>query len=128
MPILRVYAVLALLGLLGGGLPRQVVPAHLYIVVRELAQLVVVHAQELGLFRGAELEPRDEVDDEGEDGGYDKGVCCAGYDVRHLDVQLLVVVIDPPSVNDARVDAVQADDIIGSKEGVEDEADDSSNT
>jgi hypothetical protein len=45
-----------------------------------------------------------------------------------LDVQLLVVVVDPPSVNDARVDAVQADDIIGSKEGVEDEADDSSNT
>jgi len=45
--------------------PRQVIPPNLDVVVRELAQLVVVHAQQLGLLGGAELEARDAVDDQG---------------------------------------------------------------
>lgn len=128
MSILGIDTVLFLLRCFGCRLPCKIIPSHLYIIICELAELVVVHSEELSLFGRTKLQAWNKVDGEGEDGGYDEGVSCASYDIRDLDVELLVVVVDPASVDDACADAVQADYVVGREETVEKEADDSSDT
>jgi hypothetical protein len=126
--VLRVDVGLGGLGLILRGSPCEVVTADLNVVVGELAELVVIHTQELSLLRGAQVKTRDLVDDESNDGGHDEGVGSAGDDVRNLDVQLLPVVVEPATGDDAGADTVKANDVIGSEEGVEDETDDTSDT
>jgi hypothetical protein len=110
-----------------GGSPGKVVAADLNVVVREFAELVVVHTEKLGLFGGAELETGDEVDAVGKDGSHNKGVSSNGDDVGNLDVQLLPLVVEPSSSHSG-VDTVHADDEIGGEETVEDETDHASDS
>lgn len=104
-----------------GRRPGEVVAADLDVVVRELAELVVVHAEQLGLVRGAQLEAGRLVDGEREDGGDDERVGRAGDDVRELDVELLPSRVEE-AARQAVVDAVEADDGGGADEGVGEEA------
>lgn len=110
--------------------PGQVVAAHLDVVVRELAQLVVVHAEQFGLLARAQVQARDEVDNVGQDGAHDERVACAGEDVGQLDVELPVVADGPAADSGARdrvghacVDTVQADHVVDAEERVEHQAD-----
>ena len=109
------------LGLARG--PGEVVAADLDVVVGELAELVVVHAEQFGFFRRAQVQARDEVDGVGDEGGDDEGVGGRGDDVGYLHVHLSVVAVQPAAGDVARVDAVEADDVVGAEEGVEEEAD-----
>lgn len=102
--------------------PRQVIPAHLDVIVGELAQLVVVHAEQLRLLGRAEVQAGDEVDGVGEDVREGEGPARGGEDVRELYVELFVLVVDPAARDDARVDAVEADDVGCAEEGVGHEA------
>lgn len=115
------------LGGLGGlaamGTPSQEVSADLDVVVRELAVLVVVHAEELGLLRGAQFEAGDDVDDLGDDGGDDKGVGAGGDNGDNLPAEKNELSVEE-SAGGGGVDAVQGDDSAGGEEAIEDEADD----
>lgn len=111
-----------------GGRPGQVIPPHLDVIVGELAQLVVVHAEQFGFLGGAQVEAGDVVDGEGDESGHDEGVADAGDDVGDLDVELLVVVVGPAADDDAGVDAVEADDVGCSEKGIGDEAEDTGDT
>lgn len=107
----------------GGGGPGQVVATDLDVVVGELAQLVVVHAEQLGLLGGAQRQAGDVVDGVGEQGGDDEAVRGAGHDVGDLDVELLVVADGEAADAGPRVDAVEPDDVVDAHQRVEDEAD-----
>ncbi len=106
-----------------GRCPGQVVPPDLNVIVCELAELIVIHAQQFGFLGCAEVETGDVVDAVGDQGGHDEGVGGAGDNVGDLDVQLLPVLVEPAADDDAGVDAVEADDVRCAKQGVEDEAD-----
>lgn len=115
---------IAVLGRLAAvGIPGEEVAADLDVVVGELAVLVVVHAEQLGLLGGAELEAGDEVDDLGDGGGHDEGVGGGGDDDGDLPAEDDVVAVHE-AADSARVDTVEADDAAGGEEGVEEEADD----
>ena len=105
------------------GRPGEVIAAHLDVVVGELAELVVVHAEQLGLLRGAEVQAGEQVDGVREQGGDGEGVGGGGDDVCDLDVHLAPVVVGEAAGDEAGVDAVEADDVVGAEEGVEEEAD-----
>ena len=105
-----------------GRRPGEVIPPDLDVVVRELAQLVVVHAEQLGLLGRAQMQARDEVDRVRDEQRHDKGPARRGADVRQLHVELPPVVVDPSARDDARVDPVQADDVGCAEEGVGHEA------
>lgn len=122
-PMRRLEHIAILGGLIAMGAPSQEVATHLDIVVRKLAMLVVVHAQELSLLGGAQLEPGHHVDELGDDGGHDERVGGAGDDGSDLPAEEDVVAVEE-AADGARVDAVEADDLAGREEGVEDEADD----
>ena len=64
------------------------------------------------------METRDEVDGIGNDKGHGEGIGSACDDVCDLDVKLFPVVVGPATDNDARVDAVQTDDVGCAKESV----------
>jgi len=102
--------------------PSQIIPPNLNIIVGKLAELIVVHAQELGLLARAKLESGDLIDDEADEGGDDKSVRGAGNDVGELDVELLPLLVDE-AAHVIRVHAVEADDVVGAEQGIEDEAD-----
>lgn len=106
---------------LGCGCPREVIPSDLYVVVGEFTELVVVHAEEFSFFGSAEVETGDVVDDKGKDGGDDKGIGGRGDDVGDLDVHLAPVPLEETSGNDASVDAVEADDVVGTENGIEEQ-------
>ncbi len=95
---------------------------YLDVVVRELAMLVIIHTEKLSLLRGTELQAGNHVDGLGDDGRHNKGVGAAGHNVSDLDVEKLVVLVEE-AAGDASVDTIQADDVIGSEEGVEDQTD-----
>ena len=105
--------------------PGEIVTTDFDVVVGELAELVVVHAEEFGFLRGAQVQTRDHVDGEGDDGGHHEGVRAGGGDVGDLDVHLFPVVDDPAAGGGAGVDPVQAEDGVVAKQGVEEESDDS---
>ena len=108
--------------------PREVVSPHFDVVVSELAELIVVHAEQFGLFRGAEVQAGDEVDGVGKNDRHGEGVGGGGDDVGDLHVHLPPVVVDEAASDEAGVDAVEADDVVGAEEGVEEEADHASNS
>lgn len=103
--------------------PGQVISAHLDVVVGELAELVVVHAEEFGLLAGAQVQARDLVDDEGNCRAHAERPGGRCGDVGDLHVQLLPVVLDPAAVDGAGVYAIQADDVGCGEDAVEEEAD-----
>lgn len=107
--------------------PGEIIAANLDVVVRELAQLVVVHTEQLCLLGRPQGQPGDGIDGDSDDGRDDKGVRTCGCDVRNLDIQLLVVVDDPAADSGAGVDAIEADDSVVAEEGVEKKADDTGN-
>lgn len=112
------YRVLAVDGLALSRSPCEVVTADLDVVVGELAELVVVHTEELGFFRCAQLEAGDLVDDEGEDGADDEGVGGYGDDVGDLLVDRGGLAGDGTS-GKAVVDSVESDDVVGTEDSVE---------
>lgn len=109
------------------GAPGEKVPADLDVVVGELAVLVVVHAEKLGLLRGAKLEAGDEVDDLGDRGGHDEGVGAGGDDGGDLPAENDEVAIEETALGTG-VDTIETDDGIGGEESVEDETDDTADT
>lgn len=120
-------AVLAIQGLALGGCPGEVVTADLDVVVRELAELVIIHTKQLSFFRGAQVQTGDLIDDEGEDGADDEGVCGAGDDVGNLLVDGLGGASDGASGKTV-VDAVKADDVVCAEDTVEEESPHSGDT
>jgi hypothetical protein len=118
-------AVLAVERLALSGCPGKVVTADLDVVVGELAELVIVHTQELSLLRSTEVHTGDLVDDEREDGTDDEGVCGAGYDVGDLLVDGRRGTGDGTSGKTV-VDAVEADDVVRAEDTVEEETNHSS--
>lgn len=67
------------------------------------------------------MQARDVVDDQSNDGRHNEGVAGTSEDIGDLDVELLVIVIQPATIN--HVDSVEADDVVGGEEGVEEETD-----
>lgn len=114
-------AVLAVHGLALSGCPGKVVTADLDVIVCELAELVVVHTQELSLLGGAQVQAGDLVDDEGEDGGDDEGVHGAGDDVGDLLVDGFGGAGDGAS-GQAIVDTVEADNIVCAQDTVKEKS------
>jgi hypothetical protein len=108
------------------GRPRQVVTTDLNVIVCEFTELVIIHTEELSFFGGAEVEARDLVDDESNEGTDDEGVGGAGDYVGDLDVHLLPVVHDPATFD--RVDTVETDNVGCGKDAVEDETNHSGDT
>jgi hypothetical protein len=119
--------VLTVHGLALGGCPGKVVTADLHVVVGELAKLVVVHAQEFSFFGGAQLEAGDLVDGEREDGANGEGVGGDGYYVGDLLVDGGGSAGDGAAL-DTVIDTVEADDVVGAENAVEEESDHSSDT
>lgn len=100
---------------------------YLDVVVGELAVLVVVHAKELSLFRGAEVETRDHVNGLGDDDRHDEHVGAARDNVGNLDIEQAEVPVEE-TTGDTSVDAIQADNVVGSKEGVEKQTNNATDT
>lgn len=131
------YAVTVLLGHVRVGTvvrplwrPGEVIPTDLDVVVSKLAELVVVHAEQLCFLRSPQVKTGDEVDEVGEDGAHDKRVSCTGKDVGELDVELAIVADRPPAdtrssrrVGGSGVDPIQTDDVVDAKERIEHETD-----
>ena len=122
----NLVAVLKLVLLLG--CPGKVVTADLDVVVGELAQLVIVHTEQLGFLGGTQVQTRDGVDGESDQGGHDERVRGSSDNVGDLDVELLVVVNDPSSDSRASVDTVQANNRIVTEQSIEDQTDNTSDT
>lgn len=120
----NLVAILQLVLLLG--CPGKVVATDLDVVVGELAQLVIVHTKQLSFLRGTQVQTRDGVDGESNQGGHDERVRGSSHDVGDLDVELLVVVNDPSSDSRASVDTIQADNRIVAEQSVEDQTDNTS--
>jgi hypothetical protein len=77
------------------------------IVVRELAHLRVVNAENLGLLIAAEAEAGDEVHDPEDDGRHHEGVAETGRGVGELVGELDVVVVEPAAGDDGRTVVVR---------------------
>lgn len=103
--------------------PGKVVTADLDVVVGELSVLVVIHAEKLSLGGSTEVKAGNEVDGLGDESRDDKGIAAAGKDVDNLLVELSPVAVEEATLN-AQVDAIQADDVVGGEEGVENKTDD----
>lgn len=98
--------------------PCQVVTTDFDIVICEFTKLVVIHTEELSLFRRTEVETGDLVNDKGNDGADNERVSGAGADVSELHIQLLVVVGDPATWVESSVHAVETDDVVCSENTV----------
>lgn len=103
--------------------PGKVVTADLDVVVGELSVLVVIHAEKLSLGGSTEVKAGNEVDGLGDESRDDKGIAAAGKDVDNLLVELSPVAVEEATLN-AHVDAIQADDVVGGEESVENKTDD----
>jgi hypothetical protein len=112
---------LAVHGLALGWGPCKVVTTNLNVVVCELAELIVVHTEELSLFCCAELEAGDLVDDESEDGANGEGVGGDGDNVRNLLVDGLGGTGDGTACNTV-VYTVESNDVVCTKNAVEEES------
>jgi len=110
--------VLAVDGLAFSRGPCEVVTADLNVVVGELAELVVVHAEKFSLFGCAELETRDLVDTVGENGADNERVRGAGNDVSDLLVDRGGSTGDGTTLKTV-VDTVESDDVVGTEDAVE---------
>ncbi len=125
--VLGIDVTLALLRLVRGGRPCQVISSDLDIIVGEFAQLVIIHSEQFGFFRRAEVQTRDVVDDQSKNRRHDESVAGARNNVGDLDVELLVVVIQPASGDETRAHPIQANNPVGGKQGVKEQPDDSCN-
>ncbi len=74
------------------------VAPELDVVISKLAELAVVHAELLLLGRGAEGQPRDEVEQEEDQAGDDKAPGEGGDGACELVAHLHPVVLDPTQV------------------------------
>lgn len=120
--------VVAILGLLAsGGCPGEVITANLHVVVGELAELVVVHTEKLSLLRSAEVKTRNKVYAVRNQGTHDKCVGGARNDVSNLLVDRSEVA--SKETTEVRCDlsvATKTNNVVGTEEGVEKQADHSS--
>ncbi len=114
-------------GLVALGAPGKEVAADFNIIVRELAMLVIIHTEKLGLLGSAKLESGDEVDNLGNGGRNDKGVGRGGDNSSNLPSEDDVVAIDE-AAGHARVNAIEANDRAGGEEGIEEKTNHASNT
>jgi hypothetical protein len=119
--------VLSIHGVALGWGPGEVVAANLNVVVGKLAELVIVHTEKLGLLGSTELETGDLVDDEGEDGADGEGVNGNGDNVRDLLVDRGGGTGNGTS-RDTVVNTVEANDVVGTENAVEEKSDHSSDT
>ena len=67
------------------------------------------------------MESGELVDGEADDGGDDESVCGDSDNVGDLDVELLIVVVDEAAL-DTVVHAIEADDVVGAEQAIEEEA------
>ena len=67
------------------------------------------------------MESGELVDGEADDGGDDESVCGDSENVGKLDVELLPALVDP-AARHAVVHAIEADDVVGAEQAVEEEA------
>lgn len=126
--VLRLDDYLAILRRLAAvGAPGKEVPADLDVVVRELAVLVVIHTEKLGLLGGTELEAGDEVDDLGDGSGHEEGVGGGGDNGSDLPAENDEVAIEEATLGTG-VDTIETDDSVGGEESVEDETDNATDT
>jgi hypothetical protein len=110
-----------------GRSPCEVVTADFNIVVGKLAKLVIIHTEKLSLLGSTELKTGDFVDGESEDGADGKGVGGNGNDVGDLLVNGGRGASDG-AAHDAVVDSVESDNVVGTKDAVEEETNHSSDT
>ena len=125
--VLRLEDITVLGRLAALGAPGEEVTADLDVVVGELAVLVVIHAEQLGLLGSAQLEPGNEVDELGNGSGHGKGVGAGGDNGSNLPAHDDIVAVEE-TARGAGVDAVEADDAARSEEGVEEETDDAADS
>lgn len=113
--------VVAILGLLAScWCPGEVVTANLHVIVSEFAKLVIVHAEEFGLLRGAEVKTRDEVDSVRNQGAHDKRVGGARNDVSDLLVDRSEVASEETTAGGSNLSAAtETDNVVSAEEGVE---------
>jgi hypothetical protein len=107
--------------------PGKEVSADLNIIVGELAMLVIVHTKEFSLLGSTKLKTRDEIDDLGNDGRHDEGVCRGTNNGSDLPADNDVVTIHE-TTHDTSVDSVEADDGTAGEESVENETDNTADT
>lgn len=110
------------------GSPSKIIPPHLNVVIRELAELIIIHTQKLGFLRRSQVESRDEVDGVRQDQAHDEGVGASSDNVGDLNVKLCPISVDPASSDDAGVDAIKTDDVGRAEDGIEDQTDYSGDT
>lgn len=84
--------------------------SDLDIIVRELAELVIIKTNLLLVLVDTERKTGNEVEEEEDDAGHDEGVGEAGDAVGELVGELDVVVVDPATVNDGGT--VQSGDVV----------------
>lgn len=82
----------------------------LHIVVRELAELAVIDAHDLGFLGGAQRQAGDQVHEEEDDAGGEEGVGEARDGVGDLVAQLDVVAVEPAAGDLG--DAVEVGDVV----------------
>lgn len=107
--------------------PSKEVSADLDVVIREFAVLIVIHTKELSLFRGTELQSRNEVDDLSNDGRHDEGISGGSDNGSDLPANNDVVSIHEATCSTG-VDAVEANDGATGEKSIEDEANDTTDT
>ena len=91
-------------------IPIDDIPRQLHVIVRELADLGVVHAQHLGFLRGAQLQTGDQVHDEEDEAGAAEGVGEAADGVGELVGQLDPVAVEPAAGDGG--EAVEVGDVV----------------
>jgi hypothetical protein len=128
MSILRADIALHLLRLVFSWSPSEVISSDFNVVVGKLAKLIIVHTEQLSFFRSTKVQARNIVDDQSQDCGHNEGIACGSQNVCNLDVKLLVVVIQPATVNDTCVDSVETDNVVGCEESVEEKPNHSCDT
>lgn len=84
--------------------------AELNIIIRELAELSIVKTDLLNLGADTERQARDEVQDEADEAGHDKGVGKPSDRIGELVAELDVVLVDPATVNGGG--AVKSGDVV----------------
>lgn len=111
-----------------GGRPCEVITTHLDVVVCKLAELIVIHAQQLGLVRAAQFETWNEVDGVGDDGADHKRPCRHHGNVCDLLSELDPIAVNPTTSKGTRADTVEANDVGCGKDTVEEETDHAGDT
>lgn len=94
--------------------------SDLHEILNKLADVGLVHSDDLVLVRSSEAQTRNEIQCLADEGRDDEDIGAACTDVGKLDVELLVVALHETAGN-GRVDFVEGDDVVGSEDSVEEE-------